>query len=206
VLHKVDVEQGSHAWHLLRHGCVTGTTLKSALGSPKVQDTLLCKLIAERMTEPHIAELNVPAVVNGKEKEPQARKAVIAKTGLQFAEVGMLRSDLFDRFAVSPDAIYEEAGAIVGGMELKCPDSKHHIEYMLGGGVPDDYRFQVLAPFLLDDCIQWWLFGSFDDRNYERPLFTCMVNRSDFPEIPAYRAKLSAFLKRVDEVHAELTF
>ena len=60
-MYKLDVEQGSYEWHKLRQGCVTGTTLKSALGTPKVQETLLNKLVAERMTEPQIDEINSKA-------------------------------------------------------------------------------------------------------------------------------------------------
>ncbi|TNF09441.1 MAG: hypothetical protein EP323_00290 [Gammaproteobacteria bacterium] len=203
---RIDLEQGSFEWHSLRHGKLTGTTLKSALGSKKVQDTLLYKLVSERMTEPQIDEINSQSIARGRELEPIARKAVIEKTGLHFVETGMLISEEIPDFGLSPDGIYEESGKIVGGLEIKCPDSKKHIEYLIQGGVPSEYADQVKAPFLISDDIQWWIFASFDDRNYERPLHIVRVRRSDIKTIEEDRKKLADFMKRVDDEHANLTF
>lgn len=206
MLRKVEVEQGSLEWHLERQGIVTGTTLKSALGSAKVQETLMHKLIAEMMTEPQIDDINSPAVIRGREIEPIARQAVIRETGMAFVETGMLKSDDLPGFGVSPDAIYEQDGLIIGGLEIKCPDSKKHIEYLRGDCLPKDYCEQVMAPFVLSDQIQFWYFASFDDRNYERPLMLTRVDAADFPDIEASRTKLRAFINRVHEEHEALTF
>ena len=135
-MRKVDIEQGSYDWHCMRQGIVTGTLLKSAIGSPKVQETLLYKLVSERMTEPQIEDINSPAVQRGNELEPIARKAVIAATGFEFKETGMLFCDYIEGFAFSPDGIYEEGGEIIGGCELKCPGSKKHVEYIINGVHP----------------------------------------------------------------------
>lgn len=205
-VHKLDVEQGSLEWHRLRQGKVTGTTLKSALGTPKVQQTLMYKMLAELMTEPKIDDINSPAIVRGRELEPVARKAIIAKTGLEFVETGMLVCDEIRGFGLSPDAIFEKDGKIVGGLEIKCPDSKKHIEYYCEGDLPKEYTDQVKGPFLLSDDIEWWLFASFDDRNYELPLFITKITRDQFPSLPAERLKLQEFIDRVHARHAEITF
>ncbi len=203
---KIDIEQGSFEWHQLRHGKVTGTTLGSALGTPKVQQTLTYKLISERMTEPQIDEINSKAVARGKEVEPLARKAIEKHLEIALLETGMLIDDEYDNFAISPDAIYEEEGKVIGGVEIKCPDSKKHIEYLIKDELPKEYRAQVMAPFLMSDDIQWWYFGSYDDRNYEEPLFLKKIYRKDFPEIDSNRTELKDFLAQVDIKHAALTF
>ena len=205
-MRKVDCEQGSHEWHCLRHGRVTGTTLKSALGSKKVQETLMMRVISERMTEPMIDDINAPQVVRGKEMEPQARLAVIKHTGLEFAETGFLVSDEFDGFGFSPDGIYEQDGKIIGGIELKCPGSKNHVEYIFGNCVPADYEYQVKAPFIMSDDVQWWYFASYDDRNYQIPLFVTKVSRAELKDIDADREKLKQFLADVKTRHAEIVF
>lgn len=205
-MRKIDIEQGSYEWHCERQGKVTGTTLKSALGTPKVQATLMYKLIAERMTEPQIDDLNTTAIARGREIEPIARNAIIRKTGIDFIETGMLANDDIPGFALSPDAIFEEAGEVVGGLEIKCPDSKKHIEYIANNVLPKEYVDQVKAPFLLSDKIQWWYFASFDDRNYELPIFLLKITRDYFKEIPSERTKLKTFIKRVNDTHADLTF
>lgn len=204
-MRKIDIEQGTYEWHLLRQGCVTGTTLSSAIGSPKVQETLLYKLVAERMTEPQIDDINSKAVERGSQLEPLARKAVIAETGINFTETGVLESEEVPWFRISPDAIYETGGKIVGGLEIKCPDSKKHIEYVIKGGIPKEYRDQVRAPFLMSEDIEWWYFASFDDRNYQKPLFLHKAYRHDF-DLSHEREKLKAFLARVHEAHLEQAF
>lgn len=200
----INCEQGSLEWHQLRTGKVTGTTLKSALGSKTVQKTLLNKIVAERMTEPQIDDLNAPAVVRGRELEPIARRAVEKQTGLSFTETGIMVSDDIEGFAFSPDGIEVATGE--GGIEIKCPDSKKHVEYLIDGGIPKDYYHQVMAPFLMSDRFKWWIFASFDDRNYEKPLFIKRVTREDFPDIEENRKKLKTFLAEVEAAHLELTF
>ena len=202
----INVEQGSHDWHLLRQSKVTGTRLKSALGSPSVQATLLHELVAERMTEVQIDDFNSAAVDRGIAMEPIARRAVIAETGINFVETGMLLSDYIDGFGLSPDAVYFEDGVVVGGLEIKCPGSKKHVEYLCDNTLPKEYCHQVKAPFILDDSVQWWYFASFDDRNYERPLFITKATREDFADIDADRAKLCKFLESVNTAHLALTF
>jgi len=206
MLRKIDVEQGSLDWHILRQGRVTGTTLKSAIGSPKVQETLMHKLIAEMMTEPQIDDINSAAVTRGREIEPLARAAVIAETGIPFTETGMLVCDELPGFGVSPDAIFEDSGLIRGGLEIKCPDSKKHVEYLRAGVLPSEYDQQVMAPFILSDDITHWYFASYDDRNYQLPLFLIRIERDQFPDIEKHREKLRAFIRRVHETHEELTF
>jgi hypothetical protein len=205
-MRRIDIEQGSYEWHCERQGKVTGTTLKSALGSPKVQETLMYKMIAERMTEPQIDDLNSPSVTRGRDMEPLARKAISRLTGIEFIETGMLASEDIEGFALSPDAIYEEGGKVIGGLEIKCPDSKKHIEYLIGNQLPKEYADQVKAPFLMSEDVQWWYFASFDDRNYELPVFLLKITRDDFKAIDADQEKLKTFINRVNEKHAELTF
>lgn len=203
----LDIEQGTYEWHAIRSGMVTGTTLKSAVGSKAVQKTLMNQLIAERMTEPEIRELNSEAVERGKELEPIALKEAAKKTGEDYQICGMLISEEIDGFGLSPDGVVWDQGEIVGGIEIKCPDSKKHVEYLLGDAIPKDYLHQVLAPFVCGDEVQWWDFCSFDDRNYERPIFMTRIHRKDIEEaISEAREGLANFLERVNQTHLELTF
>ena len=205
-MRKTDIDQRSRDWHLLRWGKVTGTTLSSAIGTPAVQQTLLYDLVAARMVEPQITDLTSAAVTRGVELEPLALKAATTATGIPFIQTGMLLSDSMAGFGMSPDAIYEENETVIGGIEIKCPGSKKHVEYLIKDELPKEYRAQVLAPFLLSDDVEWWYFASYDDRNYEIPLFLKRITRGDFPDIDEDRQKLIAFLCRVDDQHTRLTF
>lgn len=203
----IDLKQGSIEWHRMRQGKVTGTSLKSAIGTKKTQETLMYRLISERMTEPQIDDIRSNSVARGQEMEPIARKIVSKTTGIDFIEVGMLVSDEINNFAYSPDGVAKkENGNIYGGLEIKCPDSKKHIEYCLKDELPKEYEDQVKAPFLISNDIKWWFFASYDDRNYEKPLFLKPVYRSYFKSLEEDRKKLSEFLELVDKKHEGMTF
>tara|TARA_R110000850_G_scaffold18946_3_gene58054 strand:+ start:739 stop:1359 length:621 start_codon:yes stop_codon:yes gene_type:complete len=206
-MYKIDVEQKSLEWLKARHGNVTGTSLGSALGTPAVQKTLLYSLVADRMTEVQINDLSTPAIDRGNEQEPFAIRATEDETGIKFTETGLLLNDKYPRFSISPDGIVEdENGVIVGGIETKCPNSKKHVEYLIKDEIPKEYLHQVKAPFVMSDDVKFWVFASFDDRNYERPLFIKTVTRDDFDDIEACRAKLQTFLAAVNQEHMNLTF
>ena len=202
----IDLEQGSSEWLKFKAGKVSGTSLAQAVGTPRVQETLLNRLIAERMTEVVNIEINSEAVQRGTALEPVALNAMRDKTSLPFETVGMIAPD-YEGFAVSPDAILKEGSEIVSGLEIKCPDSKKHIEYLRAGIIPKEYRHQVLSPFLCSKSITSWHFASFDDRNYELPLFTTVINRADVEdEIAEIQRKLASFLDLLDKEYFNLTF
>lgn len=218
---ELELEQGSLEWHIERAGRVTGTSLQSALGAKyskakdkwtlgdkKVQKTLSFELIAERMTEVQIVELNTAAVERGRELEPFAIAAMAKARGTDFQECGMLISEFSEEFGFSPDAVFKNSeGVIVGGLETKCPSSKKHIEYLISGVIPSEYYWQVLSPFICSDDVLWWDFASYDDRNYECPLFSKRVYRADFDEhIKQAREILTEYLKEVRVTHENLVF
>ena len=206
-MYKLDIEQKSFEWLKARAGNVTGTSLSSALGTPAVQKTLMYSLIADRMTEVQMSDLSTPAIDRGNELEPFAIKATSAEIAIDFEETGLLLDDKYPRFSISPDGIFEDdKGVIVGGIETKCPNSKKHVEYLMKDEIPKEYLNQVKAPFIMSDDITFWVFASFDDRNYERPLFVKTVTRDDFDDIDECRAKLLKFLDVVNEGHMDLTF
>ena len=206
-MYKLDIEQKSFEWLKARAGNVTGTSLSSALGTPAVQKTLMYSLIADRMTEVQMNDLSSPAIDRGNELEPFAIKATSAEIAIDFEETGLLLDDKYPRFSISPDGIFEDdKGVIVGGIETKCPNSKKHVEYLMKDEIPKEYLNQVKAPFIMSDDITFWVFASFDDRNYERPLFVKTVTRGDFDDIDECRVKLLKFLDVVNEGHMDLTF
>lgn len=204
-MREVNFEQGSLEWHRMRAGMVTGTSLKQALS--KNWRTLMYELIAERMTEPEIDEFYSKSVERGKSMEPIALKKCIESKGIPYEPTGMLLSDEIEMFGISPDAIVRDGDTICGGLEIKCPSSKKHVEYLLKNKVPTEYFYQVLSPFVVSDDIQWWDFASYDDRNYERPLFHIRTEREDIKvEIAEARKKLFEFMSKVKAEHENLTF
>ncbi|AUR84275.1 restriction endonuclease type II-like protein [Vibrio phage 1.052.A._10N.286.46.C3] len=214
----IEVEQGSIEWHNERFGSVTGTRFQSAIGAKmnrgnwvlndkKVQDTLMAQLISERMSQNEIDDYKNKDMQRGHDLEPLAVSETGKYHGIEFQTCGMLYNPDIEFFKYSPDAVYFRDGLIVGGAETKCPSGKKHVQYMIEDVVPQEYFWQVAAPFVLDDQIEFWDFSSFDDRNYERELFTIRVVRADVIEwVEPARLALREFLDRVNDVHLGLTF
>jgi len=216
----LNVEQGSIEWHNQRFGSVTGTRIQSAagakwdarkkewkLGDKKIQDTLMYEIISERMSQNEIIELNTPAVIRGNELEPFAIQAASGERDLNFTTCGMLASEKIENFKFSPDAIYQLDDKVIGGLETKCPNGKKHIEYLLNDEVPREHFWQVIGPMILSADVQWWDFASYDDRNYDRPLFMIRTQRDDVIDlVEKARKEIESFLSRVNEIHEGLIF
>ncbi len=179
----IKIEQGSDQWHVERWRSIGGTRLGSAvgakytkakgwtLGDEKVQRTLLLELISEYQSELEIDDYCSAAMQRGNDLEPDSVKLASEKLGVKLEVCGMLQSDIHPSFKYSPDAVFLEAGIVIGGYETKSKAGKKHIEYLLDGIVPNEHLFQCLAPMIMDDSVQWWAFGSYDDRNHVNPLF-----------------------------------
>lgn len=209
----IEIEQGSDQWHVERWRSIGGTRLHSAigakysvakkqwsLGDKKVQDTLLLELISEYQSELEIDDYCSAAMQRGHDLEPISVKLASDKLGKTLEPCGMLQSDIHSNFKYSPDAVYIENGVVVGGYETKSKSGKKHIEYILDGIVPPEHLWQCLAPMVMDDCVQWWSFGSYDDRNHVNPLFTVTIKREEYSEfIEEARVLLAGFIERLNK-------
>ena len=84
---------------------------------------------------------------------------------------------------------------------------RKHIEYFINNVIPSEYYWQVLSPFVCSDDVEWWDFASYDDRNYECPLFITRIYRKDIQEhILQARIVLGEFLEKVRQDHENLVF
>lgn len=65
---------------------------------------------------------------------------------------------------VSPDRVLLRDGAIVSGLEIKCPwDGEVHVATVKAGVVPASCRWQVYHEMLVTGVSEWW-FLSYDPR------------------------------------------
>ena len=82
--------------------------------------------------------------------EPVALDAYKDETGADAREVGFVIHDQHDWLAISPDALVYENGVPIGGVEIKCPSTKKHVEYLRQGKVPTQYKSQVMHYDVID--------------------------------------------------------
>ncbi len=181
-------------------------TGKPTAASLKKQRTLLLELVSDRQSELEIVDFTSAAMERGNELEPLSLKAASIKHGVLFEPCGMLQSDTHSDFKFSPDGIYKDKnGVVVGGYETKSKQGKTHIEYILDNRVPPEHLMQCLCPMILDDCVKWWLFGHYDDRNRVNNLFTKGIKREDYEDfILTARLVLKEFLAEVEAVDKQI--
>lgn len=164
------------------------------------QQTLLLELVSERQSQLEIDDYCSADMQRGNELEPLSGEAASKRHNISLVPCGMLQSDTLPSFKYSPDFVnYNSNGVIVGGYETKSKAGKKHIEYIDDNKVPSEHLLQCLCPMIMDDCVKWWIFGHFDDRNKINNLFTKGIKRENYEDfIQEARSLLVAFLAEVD--------
>lgn len=133
-------------------------------------------------------------MLRGTEIEPIARVAYEAKHEF-VTEAPFVKHETIMWFGASPDGLVGKEGLI----EIKCPNTTTHLEYLTSGKVPNQYKNQMMAQMACTGR-KWCDFVSFDNRlpsNLE--LFVVRFEPSD-AEINLMLEKIQEFL---DEVAAE---
>lgn len=175
-----EMEQRSPEWFKLRLGTITGTRLKEVFKSNNLP--LIDELIAEELTGlvPPPIYVN-DAMQRGIDLEPIAMQEYIKR---EFAEVetpAFVRHSEIDFLGFSPDGLVKEKDKYVGGVEIKCPSSKKHIEYIRINRIPNEYKYQILSYFI-NAGVDYVDFISYDDRVTIKPFHCVRVTRADYQE------------------------
>lgn len=201
----VTAEQRSPEWFAARLGrlCASDAgkmlaTVKS--GEAAARRDLRLKLVCERLTGRPVEDSFQNAdMARGIELEPQARIAYEFLTGVSVQQTGFLRH-LEYPVGCSPDGV---VGDFDGLVEIKCPRSARHLEYLNNRAVPADYRPQLLH--------QLWVSGagyvdfvSFDQAMPERLQLAVTRLMRDEKDIADYEKKALAFLAEVEREYAAL--
>ena len=152
------VDQGSADWLALRAGRVTASNFGKVLagGQGKTRRAYMLQLVAERLTGEPAETYTNAAMEWGTQTEPLARALYEWETDRLVEEVTITLEG--DYIAASPDGLVGE-----GGLEIKCPNTSTHLDYLLRGELPAQYRPQVQGCMWVHRA-PWWDFMSFDPR------------------------------------------
>jgi len=199
-------EQGSPEWCDMRCGKVTGTTLKVAVGSTNL--TLVDKLIAEQLTG-YSEEMDFTDedMQRGIDYEPHVRQDYIDLKKVDVVKAGFIQCSRREHFGFSPDGLVYEKDKLVGGVEIKCPKTKTHVKYIRMGQLPNEYKYQVYAPFLICPTVQWWDFISWDNRLAVQPRFIHRTYRDTIQkELEETEKELDKFFIKLNKYKKEIEF
>ena len=200
----VDFEQGSPEWLQARAGKVTASRISDVLAKIKTGEAAArrdyrCQLVAEILTGRPQEEGYINDEMRwGTEQEPFARGAYEAAYGVLVDKVGFVLHPTIARAGASPDGVCGE-----GLLEVKCPKTATHLQYLLSGEVPTKYQPQMLWQMACAGS-KWCDFVSYDPRlSDDLQLFKVRFPR-DEGRIREMEAEVSIFLDEVDAMLAKL--
>lgn len=170
-----DIEQGTQEWLDVRRGIITASVVGQLITPTTVRPAsndksraLIAQLAAERITGQSDDVFVNADMMRGTLHEPIARDRYAEVNGVTVEQVGfMVRDDFGFLLGASPDGLIGEDG----GLEIKCPRAKTHIQTILSGEVPPYNMAQVQATLLVTGR-DWWDFVSF---SAGLPMFTKRV-------------------------------
>lgn len=161
--------QGSPEWHAARVGSIGGTSFGQVISGRK--NRLVYDLINETLDGYAAQDDYVSEDMQfGTDNEPIARDLYAEKSGIEWQEVGMIKSDYSEINHASPDGL-----AGYRALEIKCTqDGAIHMERFFEG-IDSKYMPQILNYFCVSDEITEVHWISFCPFRPERPLVIHIV-------------------------------
>lgn len=192
------MEQRTEEWFAARCGKVTASRVADVIAKTKSgygagRANYMADLVVERLTGQKAQGFSNAAMEWGVEQEPAARAAYSAKTGILVEEVGFIDHPTVAMSGASPDGFAEE-----GLVEIKCPNTATHLEYVLAQLPPLKYFTQMQWQMACTGR-PWCDFVSYDPRLPERlQLLVVRVPRDD-EYIAMLETEVTKFLVELDE-------
>lgn len=195
------MEQRTDAWFDARRGRVTASRVADVMARTKTgmsasRQAYLDQLVVEILTGQRADSFSSTAMQWGVDTEPLARAAYEARIGELVDETGFHIHPRIEQSGASPDGLIGE-----GLIEIKCPNSATHIEYVVSKRVPAKYQIQMQWQMA---CLgrPWCDFLSYDPRMpRELQMFLVRVDRDDV-HIKALETEVEVFL---DELNQRVT-
>lgn len=200
----LDFPQGSAEWLQSRAGKVTASRIADVMAKIKTGEAAArrdykAQIVAEILTgKPQESGFTNEAMQWGTATEPAARTAYEAISGTLVDTVGLVLHPAIDRAAASPDGLAGD-----GLLEIKCPKTATHLQYLLAGVAPAQYQMQMLWQMACTERA-WCDFVSFDPRLPEDLQLLIVRFERDDKRIAEIETEVRLFLSEVDETIAKL--
>jgi len=200
----LDFPQGSVEWLQSRAGKVTASRISDVMAKIKTGESAArrdykAQIIAEILTgRPQDDGYTNTAMQWGTDTEPLARVAYEAVTGVLVDQVGLVIHPTIERSGASPDGLVDR-----GLVEIKCPKTATHLQYLLADTAPSQYQAQMLWQMACTER-DWCDFVSFDPRLPENLQLKVIRFERDQKKIEEMEKEVLAFLAEADEIIEKL--
>jgi putative phage-type endonuclease len=182
----INCEQRSDEWFSLICGNVGASSVDKIIttkGEPsKQRDDYMMTLAAERITGKGEVGYTTQAMLNGIEREAEARTLFEMAHGVDVQQVGCIFKDDLRLCHCSPDGLVGSKS----GFEVKNPLSKTHVKYLLSGKLPSEYFCQVQFSLYVSERESWYFM-------------------SHYPGLKPFIIEVQRDEKWIEKCHTELT-
>ena len=198
------IKQGTEEWHQIRLGKVTASRVSDVMSKIKSGESAGRKnykmdLVVERLTNTPTSSFTNAAMAWGTETEPLARMAYEVHSGNFVETVAFIQHPSIEWFGCSPDGLIGSEG----NLEIKCPNTSTHIDYLLAGVPPAKYVPQMQTQMACTGRL-WTDFVSYDPRlPPELQLFVVRLDR-DEAYIQQIEDEVKQFLDEVKQIYSQL--
>lgn len=198
------IVQGSPEWFAQRVGKLTASRMADVLATTKSgpsasRKNYLAQLVAERMTGQPAESFSNAAMAWGTEHEPLARAEYEILTDYSVEQVSFVDHPDIEWCGASPDGLVLDGGLV----EIKCPNTATHIEYLLAGKPPAKYQPQMLLQLACTGR-GWCDFVSYDPRMPEEHRLFVVRFEPKRDEILAVEQAAIEFLYEVEQTIKKL--
>ena len=191
--------QGSDEWRQARCGSLGASAIADALARTKTgygasRANLQARLVVERLTGIPQETYQNAAMLEGIEREPQARAGYIFETGEDVQQVGLIPHPIIEGTHASPDGLIGDKGVL----EIKSPQPAAHLATLLGEPIPQKYTYQMLWQMCCANRA-WADYVSFNpDFPPEMQMHITRIHRDD-KAIAEIEREVSIFLQELDD-------
>ena len=184
-------EQGTEDWHNVRIGKLTARHCQEIANDGKGLETSVKEKACEILTGKTKEYFKSEAMEQGNELEHSARQMFEFMTGLTVEQVGFYELDKYT--GASPDGLTSDDGLI----EIKCPQAKTFLDYILDGKVDTKYMWQMQMQMMITEKKHCYYVVYNPD--FENPIIIKKIDRDD-DKIEKIKAGLESGIKQLEEI------
>ena len=201
----MNAPQRTPEWLAERAGSCTASRASDVLakiktGEAAVRRKYRIQLVTERLTGIPVQGYINAAMQWGTDTEPMARMAYEAARGVFVEETGFCKHPSIAYCGASPDGLIADDGLV----EIKCPESTTHIDWMTQSRVPPEHVPQLQFQLWVTGR-QWCEFVSFDPRTPEHLRLFVVRALRDEAYINSLAAEVISFLADVEATIEQLS-
>lgn len=193
-----NVQQGTDEWKAIRLGHITASCISEVMSKGVGRHKYMMRLVAERLTGEAAESYTNAAMQWGVDQEQFAAIAYEAKANVLTDKTGFWLHPDVPWVGVSPDRLVGD-----GLVEIKCPNTTTHLDYLFNGTVPAEYVKQIQMQLWVTRKA-WCDFVSFDPRLPPRNQLLIVRAERDNKLIAQMQEEVAKFLVEIENLLNQL--